>query len=93
MKGRRHRHGRECWGEFGERRRLHAIGEPCSRPIRSMEMRGRLTGVARYRQWNPKEGEDLRHGDWLPSGSHFDRSRFERAWGAVAKEIAKVAAA
>ena len=36
--------------------------------------------------------EDLRHGDWLPSGSHFDRSRFERAWGAVAAEIAKVAA-
>jgi len=31
--------------------------------------------------------DDLPHGDWLPSGSHFDWARFEKAWEGVAREI------
>jgi triacylglycerol esterase/lipase EstA (alpha/beta hydrolase family) len=31
--------------------------------------------------------DDLPQGDWLPSGSHFDWSRFEAAWDGVAREI------
>jgi len=33
--------------------------------------------------------DDLSYGDWLPSGANFDWTRFESAWGAVAREIAE----
>ncbi len=34
------------------------------------------------------EYADGKHSDWLPSGAHFDRARFVKAWAMVADEIA-----
>jgi hypothetical protein len=31
--------------------------------------------------------DDVPHGDWLPSGSHFDLERLEASWGGIAQEI------
>lgn len=31
--------------------------------------------------------DDAPHGDWLPSGSHFNIERFEESWGRIANEI------
>ena len=31
--------------------------------------------------------DDFPQGDWLPSGSHYDRTHFEKTWDGVAEEI------